>query len=71
MQMLWEGAADAIGDLTDRLNAQERYDFDKSFILKVALVCTNHGARYEVENSAMKQTSMRIKDSFPKISKLF
>ena len=68
MQMLWEGAADTIGDLTDRLNAKERYDFDKDFILKVALVCTNHGARYEVDKLRNETNVKEIKDSFPKIA---
>ena len=68
MQMLWEGAADTIGDLIDRLNAKERYDFDKDFILKVALVCTNHGARYEVDKLRNETNVKEIEDSFPKIA---
>jgi hypothetical protein len=68
MQMLWEGAADSIADLTDRLNAKEHYDFDKDFILKAALVCTNHGARYEVDKLRNKTNVKEIEKSFPKIS---
>jgi hypothetical protein len=68
MQMLWEGAADAIAELTDRLNAKERYDFDKDFILKVALVCTNHGARYEVDKLRNEANVREIEQSFPKIA---
>ncbi len=68
MQMLWEGAADTIGDLIDRLNAKERYDFDKDFILKVALVCTNHGARYEVDKLRNETNVKEIEQSFPWIA---
>ena len=68
MQMLWEGAADTIAELTDRLNAKERYDFDKDFILKVALVCTNHGARYEVDKLRNETNVKEIEQSFPRIA---
>lgn len=68
MQMLWEGAADVIAELTDRLNAKERYDFDKDFILKTALVCTNHGARYEVDKLRNETNIREIEQSFPRIA---
>ncbi len=68
MQMLWEGASDSIAELTDQLNAKERYDFDKDFILKVALVCTNHGARYEVGKLRNETNVKEIKENFTKIA---
>lgn len=68
MQMLWEGAADAIAELTDRLNAKERYDFDKDFILKTALVCTNRGARYQVDKLRNEIYVKEIEQCFPRIS---
>jgi hypothetical protein len=68
MQMLWEGAADAIAELTDRLNAKERYDFDKDFILKTALVCTNRGARYQVDKLRNETYVKEIEQSFPRIA---
>jgi hypothetical protein len=68
MQMLWEEAADAIAELTDRLNAKERYDFDKDFILKTALVCTNRGARYQVDKLRNETYVKEIEQCFPKIA---
>ena len=68
MQMLWEGAADAIAELIDRLNAKERYDFDKDFILKTALVCTNRGARYQVDKLRNETYVKEIEQSFPRIA---
>lgn len=68
MQMHWEDAADAISDLIDRLNSQERYDFDKDFILKVALVCTDHGARYEVAKLRNEKNIKEIRQNFARIA---
>ena len=56
MQMLWEGAADAISELIERLNRKGRYDFDKDFILKCALVCCGSGAKYEVSKLRDEKT---------------
>ena len=68
MQMLWEGASDAITDLIETLNQKGRYDFDKDFILKCALVCCGKGAKYEVKKLRDEATVKLIKEEFPKIS---
>ena len=68
MQMLWEGASDAISDLIENLNRKGRYDFDKDFILKCALVCCGKGAKYEVKKLRDIDTVNLIKEEFPKIS---
>lgn len=67
MQMLWEGAADAIAELIDLLNRQGHYDFDKDFVLKCALVCCGKGARYEVGKLREEKTVRLIEDRFPAI----
>lgn len=68
IQMLWEGAADAISDLIERLNRKGRYDFDKDFILKCALVCCGKGAKYEVSKLRDETTIHLIKENFQGIS---
>jgi hypothetical protein len=68
MQMLWEGAADAISELIERLNRKGRYDFDKDFILKCALVCCGKGAKYEVSKLRDEKTVGLIRENFQGIS---
>jgi len=68
MQLKWEGAADLIAGLCDRLNEQGRFEFDKDFVLKCALVCTGQGARYEVAKLRKKGVLDGIREAFPRIS---
>jgi uncharacterized protein with ParB-like and HNH nuclease domain len=68
MQMHWEGAADSIAELIDRLNAMGRFEFDKDFILKTALVCVGAGAKYEVKKLRTENTVRKIESEFEKIS---
>ena len=67
MQMMWEGAADAVTDLIDQLNPLGRYDFDKDFILKAALVCCDSGAKYEVKKLRNAETVNKLEANFERI----
>ena len=68
MQLKWEGAADLIADLCDSLNDRGRFEFDKDFVLKCALVCTGQGARYEVAKLRKEGVLDGIREAFPRIS---
>jgi uncharacterized protein with ParB-like and HNH nuclease domain len=69
MQLNWEGAADSISDLVEKLNKKGRFSFDKDFILKCALVCVGEGARYEVAKFRKEETLEKIKQKFPAIER--
>ncbi|MFC1878913.1 DUF262 domain-containing protein [Chloroflexota bacterium] len=64
MQLSWEGAADAIADLVEKLNKKGRYNFDKDFILKCALVCVGEGAKYAVAKFRKESTLEKIENEF-------
>jgi hypothetical protein len=68
MQLSWEGAADAIADLVEKLNKKGRFNFDKDFVLKCALVCVGEGAKYEVDKFRKEATIKKIEMSFSEIS---
>jgi hypothetical protein len=67
MQLNWEGASDSIADLVGRLNSKGRFNFDKDFILKCALVCVGEGAKYEVSKFRNQSTIEKIRTEFNKI----
>jgi hypothetical protein len=69
MQLSWEGAADSIADLVDRLNKKGRFNFDKDFILKCALVCVGEGAKYEVSKFRNEPTIEKIEKEFSKLDR--
>ena len=69
MQLNWEEAADTIADLVDGLNKKGRYNFDKDFILKCALVCVGEGAKYKVAKFRKEETIEKIKSEFPKLAR--
>ena len=50
--------------LTEELNAKGRFEFDKDFVLKTALVCVGQGAKYDVSKLRDKKTLEAIKESF-------
>jgi hypothetical protein len=68
MQMMWEGAADAVTDLIEQLNPLGRYDFDKDFILKAALLCCDCGAKYEVKKLRNAETVKKLETNFERIA---
>lgn len=68
MQLHWEDAATHIASLRDELNNRGRFEFDKDFILKCALVCCGRGARYEVNKLRNLDTVRELKDAFPRLS---
>lgn len=67
LQLQWEGAAESVEDLLDELNALGRFDFDKDFVLRCALVCCGCGARYDVDKLRDEATVAQIEASFPRI----
>ena len=69
LQMHWEGASDAVTELTENLNEMGRYKFDKDFILKCALVCCGKGAKYEVKKLRDEETIAAVQSEFPRIEK--
>ncbi len=69
IQLNWEGAADAIADLCEELNAKANLRFDKDFVLRCALVCTGRGARYDVNKLRDKETIEAIQQAFPDIAR--
>jgi hypothetical protein len=69
MQLNWEGAADSIADLVERLNKKGRFNFDKDFILKCALVCVGEGANYEVAKFRNEATIEKIQTEFPNLDR--
>jgi len=66
-QLRWEGAYGAIADVVDALNANGRFEFDRDFVLKAALVCAGKGARYDVAKFRDESTLALIRDDFPAI----
>lgn len=67
IQLHWEGAYDAIAEVVDALNANGRFEFDRDFVLKTALVCAGQGARYDVAKFRDETTLALIQDGFPAI----
>lgn len=67
IQLRWEGAYEAIADAVDALNANGRFEFDRDFVLKAALVCAGKGARYNVAKFRDESTLALIRDDFPAI----
>lgn len=67
IQLHWEGAYEAIADVVDALNANGRFEFDRDFVLKAALVCAGRGARYDVAKFRDETTLALIRDDFPAI----
>ena len=68
LQLHWPDAAAEIADLIDELNSKGRFEFDKDFVLKCALVCCGRGARYDVAKLRDDTTLTEIKTAFPKIT---
>lgn len=68
MQLHWEDAATSIDALCDDLNARGRFEFDKDFVLKCALVCCGKGARYDVEKLRDSKTVGQLREVFPQLS---
>lgn len=69
IQLHWEDATTSITQLLDDLNAKGRFEFDKDFVLKCALVCCGKGARYEVRKLRDETTLDSLQDSFPRLAK--
>ena len=69
MQLSWEGAADAISELVDKLNKKGRFNFDKDFVLKCSLVCVGKGAKYEVAKFRKDSTIKEIESEFPRLDR--
>jgi hypothetical protein len=67
IQLHWEGAYEAIADVVDALNEKGRFEFDRDFVLKTALVCAGKGARYDVAKFRDQASLESIRHAFPAI----